>query len=207
MVMNLYKTQLNKVLCQDKISKIKSSGLRRWATDFMTLKNILGRLLTVVLGTFVFCLIYFVLRQKGLEGAYGALVFNQGSAFGSGASWAPWTVYLIKSLVAILFFVSFFIFNKWYCYTSLWFVFINALCILIDKAMVVPIEYAKTASNMYDTVVDYFDFGSFVNNIGDIFIIIFACTSVVGITVYLVNSDWFKDDEPKDNTKKEVANV
>ncbi len=51
----------------------------------MTLKNILGRLITVILGSIIFSVIYFVLRQKGLDGAYGVPQFNPGSAFGSGS--------------------------------------------------------------------------------------------------------------------------
>ena len=201
---------LNKVLLESKITNIKSNSIKKWATNFMSLKNILCRTLTIILSSIIFCVIYFVLRQKGLDGAYGNPVFNKGSAFGSGADWDGWTIYLIKSLVAILFFISFFIFNKWYCYIPLWCVFINALCIIIDKSIVVPEIYVLRyyphhIDYRFDTVVDYFHFSTFVNNIGDIFIIIFACVSVLSITVFLIKSDWFKENN--DNDHKEITNV
>ncbi len=197
--MKLNSEFLNTVLFQEKIEKIKKEWFKKWLLSFCSLKNIIGRLATIILGSIIFCVIYFVLRQNGLEGAYGKPAFNQGSAFGSGSGWAVWTIYLIKALVSLLFFVSFFIFNKWYCYVPLWCVFINALCILIDKGMVIPDTYLPVNSSLrYDTVVDYFHFPTFVNNIGDIFIIVFACISVLTITVYLVRSEWFQDKEDKD---------
>ncbi len=200
---------LNKVLLTSKIDKIKSKCIKNWLTDFMTVKNVLGRLATIVFGSIFFCVIYFVLRQKGLDGAYGIVQFNHGSAFGSGSDWAPWAIYLTKSLVALMFLISFLIFNKWYCYVSLWFVFINALCIIIDKSLVIPDQYANlyrhNPSLKYDSVVDYFHFKTFVNNIGDIFIITFACTSVLSITVYLIRSEWFRDSDKA--TTNEVAHV
>ncbi len=207
--MQINKTHLNKVLFEEKINNLKSNSFKKWAINFMTLKNIYGRLLTILIGSIFFSVIYFVLRQNGLDGDYGKPVFNKGSAFGSGSEWAGWTIYFIKGLVAFLFFVSFFIFNKWYCYVSVWGVFINSLCIIIDKSLVIPeaymVKYGYAMYYRYDTVVDYFHFTTFVNNIGDIFIIVFASLSVITIIYYLLKSDWFKDSQ--DKNKNEVMNV
>ena len=67
------------------------------------------------------------------------------------------------------------------------------------------VKYGYAMYYRYDTVVDYFHFTTFVNNIGDIFIIVFASLSVITIIYYLLKSDWFKDSQ--DKNKNEVMNV
>lgn len=196
------KTSWNHVFIQNKIDAVKQQWLKLWLTEFFKLKNIVGRLLTVLIGSIIFVTTYFVLRKNGLEGWYGNPIFNKGSAYGSGSQWPTWTVYFLKSLVTLMMLAAFFIFNKWYCYVPVWVVVINSLCIIIDKALILPddIIYLYSPydlSNKYHTVVDYFHFPKYVNNIGDIFIISFSVISVISMIISIVKSDIFKDDEKK----------
>ncbi len=84
--MKFNSTLIQQVLFEDKIDKIKGQGFQQWLKAFCTVKVLLGRLLTMVLATTIFCVIYFVLRQNGINGVYGDLVLNPGSAFGAGSS-------------------------------------------------------------------------------------------------------------------------
>ncbi|MGL4948018.1 MAG: hypothetical protein ACRC42_01360 [Mycoplasma sp.] len=192
-----------KILLENKISKIKSESLKNYLNDFFKLKVILLKLLTIFLTTLICATLFFVLRSNSLEQNWDNVEFNKGVAFGIGNDWDLWIVYALKIVPFILMINCFIFFNQWYIFMPFCVMAMNSLFNIIDKALVD--EYRGVIH--YDAVVDnirWTAFG-FTNNVADIFIVISLFFTISGI-LYHVYKIFKNDKEESQKTNIEEDN-
>lgn len=195
--MRLNKINWNHIFCEQKIQKLKINWLRKWLLDFLNFKNLFIRLISFSIVLLISNVCFFVMRHNSLLNMYSVPVFNRGMGFSVGNDWPEWTVYLLKTLIAVFFLIFSFSFNEWYLNICFFVVGVNSVLNVIDKVMIDHYE----GINHYNTVVDYIDWPqfNFKNNIADIFIVTFIILLVIGVIFYIVKAyrKINKDDIPE----------
>ncbi len=184
--------------------KIKKDYLKKYLKEFFLLKTIVQKICFALLITLFCGLLFFLIRNNLLlHGNENQVVFNKGVAFSFLNSIAPqWVVYLVKSLISILFSFIFIFFNKWFIFIPSFLIAVNGWFNVIDKCMVDVL--ASNNSVNVDAVVDYIFILNSVSNTADVFIIIGICSLILGIMwyIYLIN----KEQKTKNKENKNDVN-
>ena len=168
-------------------NKIKKDYLKKYLKEFFLLKNLIIKFICLTITTLICGLIFFLIRQNLLSNPNASITFNKGVAFSSLNDVDQWIVYLIKSLISIVFSLIFIFFNKWFIFIPAYLIAINGWFNIIDKTIIDVFN----GISYIDSVVDYVYINNSVSNSADIFIIIGICCIIAGILwyIYLINKE------------------
>lgn len=179
---------LNFIFFRKSINKLKHEGLKKYLSSIFLLKNILLKIvLLILLGLLIFGL-GFGLRHHYLYKEPNDVLLNPGIAFSHLANQNSSVVYFVQSIPCIISFLVFLFVPQWWISFGFIMMFCGGLMNIIDRSMsgqwFYPSENREV--NLEGKVVDYFNGGSSVFNIADVFIIMGVCFAVLSIIIYVV---------------------
>ncbi|GAA5414343.1 signal peptidase II [Ureaplasma ceti] len=182
---------LNYVIFHNLIAKLQKKGLKKYLSSIFLSKNVIFKtILLIIFAALIFGL-GFGLRHYFLTYDPGAVVLNPGVAFSHLAHDSSSVVYFVQAIPCIIAFFIFVFVPQWWISFGFVMMFCGGLMNIIDRSMAgYLIQYGPNGMlqkiSMAGKVVDYFNGGSSVFNIADVFIVTGVCFAVASLFLYAI---------------------
>lgn len=176
---------LSKICFNSRLQKIKNDDLREYWQSFFLLKNILLKIIILIVIGFVILSTSFGVRQAFINHAPNLIFPNEGISFSFLSNASPTLVYVIQIIPCFLTFVFFIFINKPSIYIGLLIVFFGGLSNIIDRALPLNIIVANGKYFPVNAVVDYIPWFNTKCNLPDIYITIGTGITLIFLIIYL----------------------